>query len=62
MVGVLAKAQDKYPVQIHAAVAHYHHILTPADAEELADFREYVRRSDRGSKMLRGSDSRPYDR
>ncbi len=39
------KAQEKYPVQIHAAVAasnHYHLILTPADAEQLSDFMEYV--------------------
>ncbi len=45
MVGILGKAQEKYPVQIHAAVAasnHYHLILTPADAEQLADFMEYV--------------------
>ncbi len=45
MVGVLGKAQEKYPVQIHAAVAasnHYHLILTPADAEQLSDFMEYV--------------------
>ena len=45
MVGILAKAQEKYPVQIHAAVAtsnHYHLILTPTDAEELADFMEFV--------------------
>ncbi len=45
MVGILAKAQEKYPVQIHAAIAtsnHYHLILTPADAEELADFMEFV--------------------
>ena len=44
MVGILAKAQEKYPVQIHAAVAasnHYHLILTPADAAELADFMEF---------------------
>ena len=45
MVGILGKAQERYPVQIHAAVAtsnHYHLILTPADAEELADFMEFV--------------------
>ncbi len=43
MTGALAKAQEKYPVKIHAAIAasnHYHLILTPADAEELADFME----------------------
>ena len=48
MVGILARAQEKYPVQIHAAIAasnHYHLILTPADAEELADFMEFVSRS-----------------
>ena len=45
MVGILARAQEKYPVQIHAAIAasnHYHLILTPADADELADFMEFV--------------------
>ena len=45
MVGVLGRAQEKYPVQIHAAVAasnHYHLILTPADTEQLADFMEFV--------------------
>ncbi len=45
MAGVLAKAQEKYPVKIHAAIAasnHYHLILTPADVEELADFMEFV--------------------
>ena len=44
MVGILGKAQEKYPVQIHAAIAlnnHYHLILTPTDAEELANFMEY---------------------
>ncbi len=43
-VGVLALAQKKYPVKIHAAVAlsnHYHLIVTPADAEQLADFMEF---------------------
>ncbi len=45
MVGILAKAQEKYPVQVHAAVAarnHYHLILTPDDLEQLADFMDYV--------------------
>ena len=45
MAGVLARAQEKYPVQIHAVIAasdHYHLILTPADAAELADFMEFV--------------------
>ena len=45
MVGILGKAQEKYPVKIHAAVAasnHYHLILTPADMGELSDFMEYV--------------------
>ena len=49
MVGILAKAQEKYPVQIHAAVAasnHFHLILTPADAEELAGFMEFVNGKD----------------
>ncbi len=43
-VGVLARAQKKYPVKIHAAVAlssHYHLIVTPDDAEQLADFMEF---------------------
>ncbi len=41
MVGILGKAHEKYPVQIHAAIAasnHNHLILTPADLEQLADF------------------------
>ncbi len=41
MVGILGRAQEKYPVLVHAAVAasnHYHLILTPADLEQLADF------------------------
>lgn len=45
MVGILARAQEKYPVSIHAAVAlgsHYHFIVTPDDAEQLADFMEFV--------------------
>ncbi len=45
MVGILARAQEKYPVKVHAAVAasnHYHLILTPEDVDELADFMEYV--------------------
>ena len=45
MVGILGRAQEKYPVLIHAAVAasnHYHLIVTPADLEQLADFMEYV--------------------
>ncbi len=44
-VGVLARAQEKHPVRIHPAVAassHYHLILTPDDAEQLADFMEHV--------------------
>ena len=44
MVGILGKAQEKYPVKIHAAIAlnnHYHLILTPDDAEQLADFMEF---------------------
>ena len=43
-VGVLARAQKKHPVKIHAAVAlssHYHLIVTPDDAEQLADFMEF---------------------
>ena len=38
--GVLARAQELYPLEIHAAVSaqnHYHLILTPDDAEQLAD-------------------------
>ncbi|MCP3996617.1 MAG: hypothetical protein GY722_16400 [bacterium] len=45
MVGILARAQEKYPVKVHAAVAasnHYHLILTPDDADQLGDFMEYV--------------------
>ncbi len=44
-VGVLARAQKKYPVKIHAAAAvssHYHLIVTPDDAKQLADFMEFV--------------------
>ncbi len=43
--GVLARAQEKYPVRIHAAVAlrnHYHLLLTPDDVDQLADFMEFV--------------------
>ncbi len=45
MVGILARPQEKYPVRIHATIAasnHYHLILTPADADELANFMEFV--------------------
>ncbi len=45
MVGILARAQEKYPVKVHAAVAasnHYHLILTPEDVDQLADFMEFV--------------------
>ncbi len=44
-VGVLAKAQQKYPVKIHAAAAlssHYHLILTIQDSEQLVLFMAYV--------------------
>ncbi len=44
-VGVLGRAQEKYPVRVHAAVAvssHYHLIVTPDDAEQLANFMEHV--------------------
>ncbi len=37
MIGILGRAQEKYPVQIHAAVAvnsHYHMIVTPTDLEQ----------------------------
>ena len=43
--GILARAQELYPLEIHAAVSassHYHLILTPDDAEQLADFMEHV--------------------
>ncbi len=44
--GVLGRAEEKYPgMRIHAAAAvstHYHLILTPKDADHLADFMEYV--------------------
>ena len=45
IVGILARAQEKYPGQIHAAVAvsnHYHLILTPEDGDQLSHFMEYV--------------------
>ena len=45
MVGILGRAQELYPVQIHAAVAasnHYHLILTPEDLDQLGDFMEFV--------------------
>ncbi len=48
MVGVLARAQEKYPVKVHAAVAasnHYHLILTPEDVDQLGDFMDYVQSS-----------------
>ena len=44
-VGILGRAQKKHPVKIHAAVAtnsHYHLILTPDDAEQLAKFMEHL--------------------
>ena len=44
-VGILGRAQKKHPVKIHAAVStssHYHMILTPDDAEQLAKFMEHV--------------------
>ncbi|MEM7588051.1 MAG: transposase, partial [Acidobacteriota bacterium] len=44
-VGILGRAQEQHPVKIHAVVAtsnHYHMILTPEDAEQLADFMEFV--------------------
>ncbi len=44
-VGVLGRAQEKYPVRVHAAVAissHYHLIVTPDDAEQLANFMEHL--------------------
>ncbi len=37
---VLVKAQELYPVKVHAAVAcnnHYHLILTPKDEDQLGD-------------------------
>ena len=44
-VGILARAQEKYPVRVHAVVAlsnHYHLIVTPEDLEQLASFMAYV--------------------
>ncbi len=44
-VGILGRAQEKHPVKIHAVVAtssHYHMILTPEDAEQLAKFMSFV--------------------
>jgi len=45
VVGVLARAQELYPVLIHSVVMisnHWHLILTPENREQLADFMEYV--------------------
>jgi len=42
-IGVLAYAQQSRPVSIHAfscLFTHYHLLLTPADAHQLADFME----------------------
>ncbi len=44
-VGILGRAQEEHPVKIHAVVAtssHYHMILTPEDAEQLAKFMGFV--------------------
>ncbi len=44
-VGILARAQEKYPVKIHAVAAlssHYHLILTIQDSEQLALFMGFV--------------------
>ncbi len=44
-IGILGRAQEKHPVKIHAVVAtstHYHMILTPEDAEQLAKFMGFV--------------------
>ncbi len=44
-IGILGRAQEEHPVKIHAAVAtssHYHLILTPEDAEQLALFMGFV--------------------
>jgi len=43
--GVLAKAQRLYPVKIHAVVClstHYHMLITPKDAQQLARFMDFV--------------------
>ena len=45
VVGVLARAQEKHPVEIHFGAMlsnHCHLILTPEDREQLADFMEFV--------------------
>ncbi len=45
IVGVLGRAQDRYPVRIHAyafASNHYHLTLTVDDARQLAQFMGYV--------------------
>ena len=45
VVGILARAQEKYPVAIHFGVLlsnHGHLILTLEDREQLADFMEFV--------------------
>ncbi len=45
MVGILAKAQEKSPIRIHALgglSSHLHILATIDDAEQLADFMEYA--------------------
>ncbi len=45
MVGILAKAQEKAPIRIHALgglSSHLHILATIDDAEQLADFMEYA--------------------
>ena len=46
LVGILAKARERYDVRVHAVCAmssHMHLLLTPADAEQLAGFMGYVK-------------------
>ena len=44
-VGALARAQSRYPLQVHAFVClsnHFHLLVTPRDARELAGFMRYL--------------------
>jgi hypothetical protein len=45
VLGVLGRAQSLYPVELHAFVFlsnHYHLLLTPADARQLAQFMQHL--------------------
>lgn len=44
-VGILARAKTRYGVKVHAVAClsnHHHLLLSPADAEQLSSFMEYV--------------------